>query len=59
MFHEEYEDHLLQEGTSPGCIYEDRERFKRNIQATAFSMIHGVPTMFSFSRNTSCIGILQ
>ncbi|OXA58671.1 hypothetical protein Fcan01_08183 [Folsomia candida] len=59
IFHEDYEDHLLQGGTSPGCMYEDRERFKRNLQATAFSWIHGIPTMLSFSRHTSCVGILQ
>ncbi|ODN01797.1 hypothetical protein Ocin01_04865 [Orchesella cincta] len=52
-------DVFLRGETSPGCLMEDRESFKRNAYSTVYSMTDGKPTMLSFLERETCVGTLS
>jgi len=39
----------------PGCVMEDRERFRRNIIAASFAMFGNEPVLLTFVQNSDCV----
>ena len=38
------------------CLAEDAERFKREVEATAFAKLDDIPTMLTFVKDSGCVG---